>query len=79
MQSHFLMFPPCDCIAKIVNNFMKGRHLRIRSRDLGGMDDSFFSVLEKKRDERCWSKVGDGEVGVKRKNVPYTQNFFPLQ
>ncbi len=27
-----------------------------------------FSVMERKRDERCGSKVGDGEIGVKRKN-----------
>ena len=62
--SHFLMLPPCDCIAKIKNNFMKGPTFKNQMTRFGGIGNSFFSVIEKKRDERCWSKMGDGEVGV---------------
>ena len=64
MQSHFLMLSPCDCITKIKNNFMKGLKFKNQITRFGGIGSSFFSVIEKKRDEQCWSKVGDGAVGV---------------
>ncbi len=39
MQLHFLMLPPCDCIAIIVNNFMKGTTFENQNQDLGGIGD----------------------------------------
>ena len=78
IQPHFLMLPPCDCIAKIVNNFTKGTTFENQTSSFeGDWWFDFFGDGEKK-DEWCWSKVGDREVGVKHKNVPYTYiNFFP--
>ena len=63
MQLHFLMLPPCDCITKIANNFMKGPTFGNQMTIFGEIGNSFFRDGEK-RDMRCWSKVGDGEVGV---------------
>ena len=65
------MLPPCDCIAKTFNNFMKGMTFENQMSRFGGDRQIVFSVMERKRDERCWSKMGDGEIGVKHKNVPY--------
>ena len=71
MQSYFLMLPPCDCIAKNFNNFMKGMTFENQMSRFGGDWQIVFSVMERKKDKQCWSKMGDGKIGVKHKNVPY--------
>ena len=48
MQWHFLVLPPCDCIAKIVNNFVWRATFEIQMLDFGGIDNSTFSVMGKK-------------------------------
>ena len=66
------MLPPYDCIAKIANNFVRGATFENQMFDFGGIDDTIFSVIGKKRAERCGSKMDESEVGVNRKYVPYT-------
>ncbi len=79
MQFHCLMLPLCNCIAGIAKELKQGTTFENQMLRLGGDQQFDFSVMEKKRDKRCPPKVGDGEVGVKRNNVPYTYNFFSLQ
>ena len=65
IQLHFLMLPPCDCIAKIVNNFIMGTTFENQMTRLGGGNGQFnFLVMEKIRAEQCRSKMGDHEDGV---------------
>ena len=42
MQWHFLVLPPCDCIAKIANNFVWGATFENQVLDFGGIDASIF-------------------------------------
>jgi hypothetical protein len=39
----FLMLPPCDCIAKIANNFGSGATFENQTINFGGLTIQFFS------------------------------------
>ena len=58
MQSHFLMLPPCDCIAKIANNFVWGATFENQMLGFGGdCQFDFYSDGEKKS---CTMQVKNG-------------------
>ena len=71
MQPHFLMLPPCGCIAKTINNFVWGATFENQMFDFGGIEDSIFQWKEKKS-WVMWVKMDESKVGVNRKYVPYT-------
>ncbi len=71
------MLPPCDCIEKIENNFMKGPTFKNQMTRFGGIGNSFFSVIEKKGT----SDVGQKWVMMKLEynlTMCHTPTFFSL-
>jgi hypothetical protein len=78
MQLHFLMLPPCDCIAQIANICVWGvQHLRIKCLILGGLTIQFFQMG--KRAVRCGSKMDESKVGVNQKKChTHIKNFLTI-